>query len=90
MNGFEAQNKIRQISLNLRHKIKYSRKNICDKDLFCLKTIYTQFKNFNVFGAGSKVQFNSQEDSSRDRFRGAQIPHLRAVVCPSVFKLAIG
>jgi hypothetical protein len=44
----------------------------------------------NVFDARSKVQFNSQKDSSRDHFRGAQIPHLRAMVCTSVFKLAIG
>jgi hypothetical protein len=42
-----------------------------------------------VFDARSKVQFSSQEDSSRDHFRRAQIPHIRAMVCTSIFKLAI-
>jgi hypothetical protein len=44
----------------------------------------------NVFGAGSKVHFNSKKDSSGDHFRRAQIPHIRAMVCTSIFKLAIG
>jgi hypothetical protein len=47
-------------------------------------------QNSIVFGAGSKVQFISQQNSSRDHFRGAQIPHIRAIVCTSIFKLAIG
>jgi hypothetical protein len=64
--------------------------NICDKDLCFFNTPYIQFQNCNVFCAGSKVQFNSQKDSSRDRFRRAQIPHIQTMGFTPIFKLAIG